>query len=269
MSQGFERSDILKMISLNKVVKLCLSTYLIFLQLSVSLAEGDGRIVGGYSTTINEAPYLVQIKDDDAMLCGGTLITRRHVLTAAHCFIYNPQNLVVVGGATKVTDADAPRSNVTGYIIHPAFNEEEYNMDIAVIRLRTPLRGREIKPIKLLCETNWKMGDTVKLFGWGQLEEDSFKVPTDLQTVEVNVFDKEECTDIYRFQRKITESMECAAAPSKDSCSGDSGGPAIINNQLCGVISWGTGCGQENVPGVYTNINVVMGFIKAAVKKLQ
>lgn len=53
------------------------------------------RIVGGSTAAMAEFPWmaLLQFKDVEkenlAFLCGGSLITEKHVLTAAHCFI-NP-----------------------------------------------------------------------------------------------------------------------------------------------------------------------------------
>lgn len=50
--------------------------------------------------------------------------------------------------------------------------------------------------------------------------------------------------------------MFCAAAPSKDACIGDTGGPLIDPKitTLYGVISWGIGCADPSYPRVYSNI---------------
>lgn len=60
-------------------------------------------------------------------------------------------------------------------------------------------------------------------------------------------------------RKVVLEGMICGYIETgKDSCQGDSGGsPVCEYNQTwvqVGIVSWGTGCGYTNVPGVYTDI---------------
>lgn len=65
----------------------------------------------------------------------------------------------------------------------------------------------------------------------------------------------------------ITDNMFCAAAPGKDSCLGDSGGPTIIRGDTwrddvqVGIVSWGDECASDRFPGVYTKLSAVMDFV--------
>ncbi|KFB42871.1 Dmoj\GI11955-PA-like protein [Anopheles sinensis] len=55
--------------------------------------------------------------------------------------------------------------------------------------------------------------------------------------------------------------MFCASAPGKDSCTSDSGGPAVHDGQLIGLVSHGAGCAETNFPGVYTLVSAVRDWI--------
>lgn len=51
-----------------------------------------------------------------------------------------------------------------------------------------------------------------------------------------------------------------------DACQGDSGGPLVCESDrhmtLVGIISWGIGCGQKDVPGVYTKVANYLDWIQ-------
>jgi hypothetical protein len=61
--------------------------------------------------------------------------------------------------------------------------------------------------------------------------------------------------------------MMCVGGDDKDSCIGDSGGPLIKTgsnyeeDRLVGVVSWGRGCAEEGVPGVYARISYFYDWI--------
>jgi len=66
------------------------------------------------------------------------------------------------------------------------------------------------------------------------------------------------CREIYSEINPIDESTICCGEYEKDSCSGDEGGPLICFDEdepyLCGIVSWGLGCGRPTYPGVYTEL---------------
>lgn len=51
------------------------------------LPEGDGLIVGGFNIPIQSVPYMVSIRFKGAYTCGGSLVSRDTVVTAAHCVV--------------------------------------------------------------------------------------------------------------------------------------------------------------------------------------
>ncbi|XP_052778474.1 serine protease 41-like [Mya arenaria] len=61
----------------------------------------------------------------------------------------------------------------------------------------------------------------------------------------------------------------CAGFKSgtRDACTGDSGGPLACKAKngrwyVQGVTSWGFDCGQENWPGIYTDVSVYAAWIR-------
>lgn len=66
----------------------------------------------------------------------------------------------------------------------------------------------------------------------------------------------------------MTEAMICAGLENeggKDSCSGDSGGPFVVDGKLAGLVSWGRGCAEAGYPGVYTNVALFSNWTQALI----
>jgi trypsin len=105
-------------------------------------------------------------------------------------------------------------------------------------------------------------GTPVVVTGWGRLRTGGTS-PTQLQQVQVNVMDYEECDSAYWEYGGITARMLCAGVPAggKDACQGDSGGPLVTAGRLSGIVSWGDDCGREGFPGVYTNVAVLKSWV--------
>lgn len=253
---------------MNKFViflKIFISCYLLLQQAPETSSQRSARIVGGEPTTINSAPFLIQFLDDGECICGGTLISEYFAITAAHCVENRPiRRLSIKAGAAKISETGI-RSNISKVMVPTTYNNKSADTDVAVLKLVTPVKGRSIKPIQL-CKTNLKDGHPMLIFGWGLNEESGEVYPDQVHTVQLNVFNKAKCQKMLPL-RTLTDAMFCAAAPKKDACIGDSGGPAIVNGELCGIISWGNGCGRSDAPGVYTDIRVVSPFIINSMKQ--
>jgi len=93
-----------------------------------------------------------------------------------------------------------------------------------------------------------------------------------LRAVQVNLLDREECIKLYAAENKITPRMICAGVPEggKDACNKDSGGALVLkkSGKQVGLVSWGTGCGEKEHPGVYANLadKQIHDFIESQVK---
>lgn len=239
-------------------------------QIAVLLGPVDAasyRIIGGKKTTINKHKYIVSLRFTNGdFFCGGALVAKRYVVTAAHCMDgLKASNFYVHGGATHLTQSGVKRS-VTKIVVPKAFNMQNVTMDVAVLKLSAPMVGRNIATIPL-CSHPIYVNDWVTVSGWGLTNENGFTPSTQLRTVNVRLISTKKCRNSYRSVMKLSRTMMCASVPgTKDACTGDSGGPLVHKGQLCGIVSFGVGCARKNYPGVYTIVSYVKRFIRNAIK---
>ncbi|KAL0839772.1 hypothetical protein ABMA28_016410 [Loxostege sticticalis] len=233
-----------------------------------AIKKYGGKIVGGYDTTIQDIPYqvyLLLLIGTDYYQCGGSIISSRVVLTAAHC-LRGVSRVYVRAGSTEA-DNGGRMYSTSLYTIHPQYNPTTSDYDVAIVRLLRPmtLDGTSTKTISLPNEgTSVPAGTEILVSGWGDTSENG-QTSTDLMAVRIPTVSTEDCRRTYG-QNAITERMICAGVPEggKDSCQGDSGGPAVntATGLQVGVVSFGQGCARPGIPGVYTNVSSVRAWIK-------
>ena len=225
------------------------------------------RIVNGVQVAPGAAPWAVSLVAAGAApveghFCGGTLIDTRWVLTAAHCM--GGGDFQVHAG-TQDLNYGGVTFNVIDVIVHPNYDPNTQDNDIALVRLGSAAAVRQVsrvEPMRLSRDSavSARNADVVKVLGWGAIFEGG---PLSPQLLEVDVpfVPQETCNGPNGYAGAITANMVCAGymEGQKDSCQGDSGGPLVIGDvtrgwTLVGVVSWGEGCARAGRPGVYTNV---------------
>lgn len=242
---------------------------LLFVSLA-SAARIDPRIVGGSPTSIDVHPYQVAILYKNQLFCGGSIISKQWILTAAHCIESVLPNLLTVRvGSSYYSKGGTVHVKISEIIPHSLYDDYTADYDVGLIKLATELTwSSTVKPVQLpVVSTNVPTGTNGVVTGWGKTaSSDTSDV---LQALMVPVIDQKKCEDIFRkTTRRITQRMMCAGylTGGKDTCQSDSGGPLVYNNEQIGIVSWGMKCGAVDYPGVYTRISAVRAWIKTNAK---
>ncbi|NXW31169.1 OVCH2 protein, partial [Phaetusa simplex] len=239
------------------------------------------RIIGGEEAVPYSWPWQVSIQISDEHICGGAVLTKEWVVTAAHCFNsrepYRDLWMVATGLHDLTEQEYRQKRSVKQYIIHPSFNKTTMDSDIALLQLAEPLEFNDyVRPVCLPAEEEAVQPSRVCVVtGWGAHEEDREKGKK-LHQLEVPILVLDMCQSYYiNLPSKVTQQMICAGFPleeGRDSCTGDSGGPLVCPSEdnsgfytLHGITSWGMGCGRKSYPGVYTNVGVFVDWIKQSI----
>jgi len=243
-------------------------------------------IVGGAPADPGEWPWQVALVDGvssdlyNGQFCGGSLVARDWVITAAHCVDGLAVSEVDVVAGIYDLQTPAPgyqRRNVKKIVIHPNWNPVNNNYDIALLRLSSnvALGGSGATKTQLIDLVAPSIGDLNGVdswvTGWGNTESVPLW-PTQLYEVEVPIIANSTCNDASHYNGGITNNMLCAGfdAGGKDSCQGDSGGPLVVMDvdgqyRLAGIVSWGDGCADPMLPGVYTRVSLFTTWAKSII----
>ncbi|NWX48808.1 PRS56 protease, partial [Steatornis caripensis] len=225
-----------------------------------------GRIMGGSVAPRGAWPWLVSVWLHGELMCGGVLVGHSWVLTAAHCFAGNRNELAwtVVVGDHELGKLDAGERAVPirRILPHPKFNPKTFHGDLALLELALPLAlSPTISPVCLPSSpTEPSPGTACYIVGWGSLYEEG-PVADVVMEARVPLLSQETCRGALGSD-VLTNAMFCAGYLSGgiDSCQGDSGGPLACQDPsshrfvLYGITSWGDGCGERGKPGVYTRV---------------
>lgn len=228
------------------------------------------NILGGVQTDIENAPYQVSMKVNGNHVCGGSIISDRWILTAAHCIGggTTASNTTVHAGSTDRTDIS------TGQIIqaqtihvHPGYNSVTLENDIALIYLSQPLQfNHSVVPIEYANSCNTSIadiapGNSAFLTGWG-ITCNTCPGATLLQGVTMPLISQANAMAINQaynpnYTNPVSNNMLALYNVGTGAGPGDSGGPAVINNNgyhiNIGASSWGY-WPKDQLPTVYANV---------------
>ncbi|XP_059047719.1 trypsin-1-like [Achroia grisella] len=181
------------------------------------------RIIKGDDTTIEEHPYAVQIFKDSDLVCGGSLISMRHVLSAAHCFMkgnnaVSPSHFTIIAGS-EYFNRGGTEVSVSMIVIHDSYDPSTEDCDIAVVVLSSILiQSDQIKSIDIPKQGySLPENTSVTFAGWGWTNASAYSPSNILQAVTVPTVNRTICAKHYAEKNLsngqpsvVTDNMFCA-----------------------------------------------------------
>ncbi|KAG8445724.1 hypothetical protein GDO86_010493, partial [Hymenochirus boettgeri] len=239
------------------------------------------RIVGGEDSLPGKWPWMLSIqqrkKSSYDYICGGSIVGRQWVLTAAHCFKHIDRekltsSLRLVFGAFNLNDTSEVQYRSARKIIqHENYDPIVERNDIALIQLDKPIEFTELVQPACIPTANAKHKRMTECYiaGWGVKKEDDLDPAHILQEAKVKRIPIKRCNSTDWYNGAVKEYNLCAGHEEGriDTCQGDSGGPLMCKRKngkiftVIGIKSWGSGCGRMRSPGVYTSTKFFFKWI--------
>ncbi|KAK4873171.1 hypothetical protein RN001_015200 [Aquatica leii] len=223
----------------------------------------EDKVLGGTLASPGQFPHQVSQRVNQVHYCGGSILDKNTILTAAHCVDgkdYTTINIVV--GSNQLNEGGMWYS-VSQYIMHLEWNPYTFVNDIAVFKVTVPIEfTKYVQPITL--EHNFVPDDLeCTLSGWGITSYPGSTPPNDLLYFTGKVVNLNQCRESMPPTNLLVLNSHICAYASKGIgvCSGDSGGALVANNKQIGITSWVVYC-ATGVPDVYTKVSHYSAWIE-------
>ncbi|XP_037809752.1 collagenase-like [Lucilia sericata] len=183
---------------------------------------------------LGQFPWYVLIKinatEEEIHVCGGSIISNKWVLTAAHCFS-GPLHIQLVFGIIELNNNGTTMIS-SKVFVHPQYDENTLRNDIALIELPEELEFTDnIQPIAMVSSakaSNNFINDKAIITGFGVTENSVFSdflLWTILEIVNNSV-----CDRVYITEMSDTE-MCVISGSNMSACTGDFGGALVWKNE--------------------------------------
>ncbi|XP_045536123.1 trypsin delta-like [Papilio machaon] len=231
--------------------------------------ELEDRIVGGEPTNLKRYPFNVQFFNYGGM-CGGTILTSKTVMTAAHCFDHNRNiaEMTILSNSRFIFDPQAHTHEVWDFKVHEYYNTSAmFSNDIALILVHYEFQFDENVKRAVLCDTDTWMNENevFEATGWGEIKYKGELSNSGLMRTHLRYVPPNKCMKSNKVI--LTPDIFCLFGDGqRDTCKGDSGGGILWNDVIVGIVSHGNGCAVA--PAMYTNVFYFRTWIYRTIRKL-
>lgn len=237
----------------------------------------EDRITNGQRAEVGQFPYQVGLSldfGDHRSWCGGTLLSDRWVLTAAHCTDGVDGVTVYLGALDRENPKEEGQQRVfvdkKNVIVHKNWDFDTLTNDISLLKLPAPVKfNKFVQPAMLPKKSDsysTYVDEMVCASGWGRESDLSMGVARFLNYILTPVISQENCNKAFRGM--ITDKMVCIGGENgKSTCNGDSGGPLVHQvdnvNYVIGATSFGSALGcEKGWPAVFTRVTAYLDWIE-------
>ncbi|KAL2089457.1 hypothetical protein ACEWY4_014145 [Coilia grayii] len=234
------------------------------------------RVVNGQVAHRNYWPWQVslQFKAEDGRYhhtCGGTLVGRDWVMTAAHC-VSRPATWQVVLGEHDLDSYSGLEQilSVRHVFIHPRWNLKRVTEghDVALLQLSSKAQLNSVVRLAVLPPPGQVLhhNHICYITGWGRTSSKGGISPV-LKQAYLPIVGQSTCSGRGWWGRTVKKIMLCAGGGVNSGCNGDSGGPlnCWVNESYVvhGITSFGSprGCNLRRKPTVFTRVSAVLWWM--------